>query len=469
MKKAIQCAIILSLVLIQFKTKAQFCFNITPTNPANSIGCYSFGTADFNNDTRPDFIITSGSNLYVNLQQTNGVLDSIILVDSATFAKTSCIADFNNDGNADIATHDYGPGEFLIYIGNGNGTFQTALTRSSGLFNVNNTICCADFNADGKADLAISTGFNLVKVLLGNGDGTFGNYLSSVTTTTVSGQLLCADINADGKPDLATPSLVMYGDGLGGFSTGTFLNGPYYPICLTVADFNNDSVLDIATLNWGTSPVTAGFTGIVTVFLGDGLNGFALPTYFSIGDSTIPLNNNHNMLVNADFDGDGNIDLAMGTYTTTNGTFEGKITLLRGDGLGSFSLPVNYPAVVTPQGILAVDVNQDGKKDIATMAQFGGFSGFNKLIIMYNCSPTALTENTKNIAVKLFPNPGHGLINIQSENEIEKLTVVDILGREIYTSIPLAKDIKVQLADKGVYLIKIETSEGVHFQKIIVD
>lgn len=469
MKKTIKCLIILSLAFIQFKTKAQFCFNIAPTNPSSSTGCFSFGTADFNNDTRPDFMVTSGSNLFVTLQQANGILDSIILVDSTFYAKTSCIADFNNDGNADIATHDFGPGQFLIYLGNGNGTFQTALIRSSGLFNVNNAICSADFNADGNDDLAISTGFNLVKVLLGNGDGTFGNYLTSNTATTVSGQLLSADINADGKMDLATPSLVMFGDGLGGFSTGTFLTGPFYPICLTIADYNNDSILDIATLNWGTSPSTAGYTGNVAVFLGDGNNGFGLPTYFSIGDSTIPLNNNRNMLINADYDDDGNVDLAMGTYTTTNGNYEGKVTLLQGDGLGNFGNPVNYPTVESPQGLLAVDVNQDGKKDIAAMGQMGGVTSFSKLIIMYNCSPTALAENTKNVSVKLFPNPGTGLVNIQSENMLEKVTVVDVLGKLILTAIPLKSLAQLNIPTKGIYFIRIETNEVIHLQKIIVE
>jgi hypothetical protein len=82
-------------------------------------------------------------------------------------------ADFNADGKKDLATLDYGDGTVSISLGNGSGTFATPSTLATG--NGPFAGMSADFNADGKADLAVSNySDNTVSVYLGNGTGGFG-------------------------------------------------------------------------------------------------------------------------------------------------------------------------------------------------------------------------------------------------------------------------------------------------------
>lgn len=458
-------------VFAHLNSNAQFCFTISPTNPDTSISATSFGTNDFNNDNKPDFYAAYGSVLSVILQKPNLDLDTILKIDSTTFSNTSCSADFNNDGNADIITYDYGPGQFSVYLGNGNGTFLPPNTQTSvGMFNASNRICTADFNNDGKADLAISTSFNLVKILLGNGNGTFGNAITSNTNSIVKGQLISADFNNDGKMDLATPTIVLLGNGTGSFSTGTILTGAFYPQSVTHADFNNDGKIDIATLNWGTSISTAGFIGNTAIFLGDGAGNFTTPIFSGIGDSTIPNNTKTTLFINADFDNDGKIDLAMGNYKSLNGLFTNTVSILKGNGLGNFTMLTEYPSVFNPQALLAVDINQDGKKDIAAIANFENIIVSNsKLIPMYNCSPTAVNNLDLTPLITIFPNPSNGSFSISSLQKIDEIKIFDVLGQVVYQQNEASQNNSFYLKTKGIYFINIKLNQKTISQKIIIN
>lgn len=473
MYKLLKTLILSVLVFANQTTKAQFCFNISPTNPTTSISTSSFGTNDFNNDGKPDFYVAYGSKLSVILQLPNLNLDTIIPVDTTTFSNTSCSADFNNDGNADIITYDYGPGQFSIYFGNGNGTFLPPNTQTAiGMFNATNRICTADFNNDGKADLAISTSFYLVKILLGNGNGTFGSAITSNTITNVRGQLIPADLNADGKMDLATPSIVLLGDGTGNFSSGTILSGTFYPQSVTSADFNNDGKLDVATLNWGTSTLTAGYIGNTAVFLGDGTGNFATPIFSGIGDSTIPNNTKTTQFINSDFDNDGKIDLAMANIISSNGNgnYSSYVSVLKGDGLGAFPTITDFPSVTYPQALLTVDINQDGNKDIAAIANYENVTVSNsKLIPMYNCSPTGIHEWNENDDISIFPNPNSGTFTISSLKDIEEISIYDVLGQVVFHTKEKTQHNFIHLKNNGIYFINIKMNHHTISQKIIIN
>jgi hypothetical protein len=100
---------------------------------------------------------------------------------SGDFPKSGATGDFNGDGNADLAIANLSSNNVSVLLGNGNGTFQTAVTYSTGASPT--FVVVSDFNGDRKPDLAVVNGSN-ISVLLGNGDGTFKaavNYAGSGT------------------------------------------------------------------------------------------------------------------------------------------------------------------------------------------------------------------------------------------------------------------------------------------------
>ena len=118
------------------------------------------------------------------------------------------MADFNGDGKPDLAvavTSSSFNGEVSVELGNGDGTFKSAIVSSLHTDPINNQgfMATADFNGDGKPDLLTLEAFgDGYEVLLGNGDGTFQ---PPVVTVLPSGfSLAVGDFNGDGKADLVT-------------------------------------------------------------------------------------------------------------------------------------------------------------------------------------------------------------------------------------------------------------------------
>jgi hypothetical protein len=170
------------------------------------------------------------------------------------------VADLNRDGHPDIVTANQSSslgGTLSILLGNGDGTFQAPQTitvpvRASGL-------AVGDLNGDGTPDLILghivdSIDFGGVTVLLGNGDGTFqapvdyftGNYINS---------LAIADFNQDGRPDLAVGVggaiaplgvAVLLGNGDGTLQSTAASYGSGASVG-AVADFTGDGFPDVVT------------------------------------------------------------------------------------------------------------------------------------------------------------------------------------------------------------------------------
>ena len=226
-----------------------------------------------------------------------------------------------------------------------------------------NSIVVADFNGDGKADIATfdAVGLNFfISVRLGNGDGTFAAPLmQSIPAGTTLNSMVAGDFNEDGNIDLAMPGptgLILYfGNGDGTFSSGASLSlsGPGPGAYLAAADFNGDGHTDFVFTN-RTSQTQ------ILLGIGDGTFRPALTAPISFSPVAIAV---------GDFNGDGNPDLAIGQASpTASNSASGSINILLGNGDGTFRTPVSWPVTAGSSGawsIIVSDLNRDGNADLA--------------------------------------------------------------------------------------------------------
>ena len=284
------------------------------------------------------------------------------------------VGDFNGDGKPDFATANTGDNTVTVFLGDGSGGFTTAPGSPFGVGSGPFSVAVGDFNGDGKLDLATANpNSNNVTVLLGNGSGGFTAAPGSpFAVGTLPNSIVVADFNGDGRLDLATANLysndvtVLLGNGSGGFTaapgspfgTGTGSGMQTGPFGVAAGDFNGDGKLDLATANYNSS-------SNVTVLLGNGLGGFtaAAGSPFFVGNDPLSV-------AVGDFNGDGKLDLATANYG-------GNVAVLLGNGSGGFTAAPGSPfaaaAGSTPKWVAVGDFNGDGKLDLAT-ADGGGDS-----------------------------------------------------------------------------------------------
>ncbi|MGA3028587.1 MAG: VCBS repeat-containing protein [Bryobacteraceae bacterium] len=294
------------------------------------------------------------------------------------FVLSVAAADFNGDGFPDLALSEES-GEITILQGSGAGSFTPVFQYqlANGLPGLPVAMVTADFNSDGKPDLAVAVedytlgSPNFAAVFLGKGDGTF----QEPTAVTVPAglnvaSLAAGDFNGDGKPDLAVvvntedggaadEVLIFLGNGDGSFKlSATYAAGPV-AFAIVAGDFNGDGKLDLAIANQGTNGQQ---NGGISLLLGKGDGTFsALPPIPLSGSTDVsPYAVGPSSIAAADLNGDGKLDLVV---TLSNGTtYPGGLAVLLGRGDGSFLAPVIYP--VTAAGVVIGDLNGDGIPDL---------------------------------------------------------------------------------------------------------
>jgi large repetitive protein len=331
----------------------------TVSGPAGP-GIAPTGSVSFEDTSNGNFVLGAG-----NLGAPT-VTQSFIQKPSpaTTFAPNAvAIADFNGDGKPDIVIEDEQLNQLDLFLGNGDGTFSGPTVISvpgtgGDPQNGPSGIVVADFNKDGKPDLAVimgDGGFSSVAILLGNGDGTF-------TTAAISGTpnsstvVAVGDFNSDGNPDFVKASQVLnqfginvfLGNGSGGFTQvadGTPDTNLYFYI--VVGDFNGDGKPDLFL-------VTDLGTPCIRLGNGDGTFQASITVPGVTGLTSQP--------IIGDFNGDGKLDVALTTSSS--------IDMLLGNGNGTFSIST-VSSLSGVGELVAADFNADGKRDLLATTTTG--------------------------------------------------------------------------------------------------
>jgi len=328
----------------------------------NSLG--GFGTGGVQRITKTGNLVNIGTIQANQLNIASGGTFSAGITYPA-FANTRSpyaltLNDFNGDNKPDVAIiNNHGGGDndsITVKFNNGDGTFDVGTTYSiTGNYSV--SITSADFDQDGKIDLAVASGnTSNVLIFFNNGDGTFASGVSYPNPSNIdNNEIVAADANHDGKIDIIGSNFY------GGVNTYTNLGGTFdagvtspYPYgggyiwksAISVNDFNNDGYPDAA--------VSIGDSSVIVIYPNDKNGNFGAGTSFPSPTTSIY------DITSGDFNGDNKADIA----TVTVGTWRMVVHLNNGDG--TFSTGTTYPCSYYPYAVKTADVNSDGKLDIIT-------------------------------------------------------------------------------------------------------
>jgi hypothetical protein len=347
---------------------------------------YSLEVADVNGDGKLDLVVSSCAATASTCGSAEAVVSVLLGNGDGTFQPALsfgsgapvgahvAVADVNGDGKLDLILTSFqgeanGDGTAAVFLGNGDGTFQSPVLYDSGVPGAN-VVAVADVNGDGVLDLLVADGcyeycsgdgaVTRLSVLLGNGDGTFQPAVTFPTGGIRSGWVSVADVNGDGKPDAVLGNSNVYGtpDGtvsiLLGVGNGTFEppvtyeSGGYAAVQLALADLTADGHLDIIVDNCG--PVGSCGTGLLGVLLGRGDGTFDPVITFSTSVY------NATAIAVADLNGDGRLDLVAANQCAADGCATGSVAVLLASGgpstpttttLGSSLNPSVYGQAVT--------------------------------------------------------------------------------------------------------------------------
>jgi len=410
-----------------------------------ALGSYAYAegiaSGDFNGDGIPDIVIAAGGDssiagITVFLSGGDGSLKP-----GVTYGTSNCylyvvVADFNKDGQPDLAANNACTEEVQIFTGKANGTFVPGPVIGTGSSDIyqGGEMVVGDFDGDGYPDIAVinvadaSTSNSSVGVILNDGTGNFKPAMTYALSNYSFAGMAVGDLNGDGKLDLVVPYnwsssvALLLGVGDGTFTQppdvalGTpgidqcpgMYAGQFCPAAVTLADIDGDGNMDIiAALDSSGGQDIAILPGTGTA---GGVPSFGTPIYLasSLQDYTYVVGPGPKGIQALDIDGDGNLDLVYAN------SWYGTVGVLYGAGNGKFYDPVEYPVDAGPWRFAVADINNDGAKDVVVSNSV--FNGVTALLSMAKANyavtadsnaQTVTAGGTANFALTIAPSKNY--------------------------------------------------------------
>jgi hypothetical protein len=356
-------------------------------------------SADLNKDGNTDIIV-------VNNGDTQGTFSVFLGNPAGSFTRTAVYdagersfdltkADFNSDGNIDIAvSNDGGTQSIYIYLGNGDGTFKSPKITPVTLISTQNSIKAGDFNNDNKSDLAVANiATNNISVYLGTDSGTFIPSVEYPVGSSPS-DLLTVDLNSDSILDIVTTNSgsnnlsILIGNINGTFNSASNYILGNSPLGITGSDLNKDGNIDLI--------ITHPNSNNMSVILGNGNGTLGTSTIFPVG-GLYPIRT-----TTSDFNQDSNVDIAVANRNSDN------ISIFFGSGNGSFSFQKSIYGGKSTSSILAAYLNNDSNSDLVSTS-----IGSNNISISLASTPgNFIASNSYNI-----PFPGYDIFSSDLNND----------------------------------------------------
>lgn len=256
--------------------------------------------------------------------------------------------DFNGDGLVDVAIANTRGDSVSVLLGNGDGTFQPAVTYPSG--SATRGLGLLDVDADGDTDIVTANrNSSNLALHLNRGDGTFLPPTFFEGGGRAETGIAVADANGDGIFDLFVGHLssqtvtLLLGDGAGNFTLSATQAVQGSPWMIVAGDVDGDGHADVAVCNSNRSSAS--------IVRGDGAGGLLPATHYAAGGFPLAIDL-------GDLDGDGHLDLAVSNYSGRD------YTVYFNDGAGRFVAPFTLTTTGAGSCMLVVDHDRDGDMDL---------------------------------------------------------------------------------------------------------
>lgn len=426
-------------------------------------------TGDFNGDGRPDLAVVNAndSSISILLNQGNSNFaeatgSPIVPGTNQTAGVAIAAGDLDRNGTVDLLVANQGSNNVTLLLGKGDGTFAPASSSPVTAGSQPSAIVVADFNGDNNLDFAVANfADNNVSVFLSDGNGGFTQAAGSPIALGGGAQgpiaMVVADFNNDGKQDLAVVDrttnqvsiLLGNGDGTFAEAAGSPITVGKTPVALAVGDLNGDARPDLAIVNQADNSLT------ILLNNGDATFSAAIGSPLATGGTP-------SAVAIASFRANNVNDIVV----TDNA--DNTISFFLGLGAGLFAPRLALPTLGGPSAVTAADFNGDGFTDVAVTEETANKVSiiFNPVAIVGGAAgplqqPFPASEYV-DLGFKVKATPvlhAHGEVTLQLEFEIRSLSGQSINGIPILSNRTISQTIRVREDETTLISGMLDTEE----------